>query len=1069
MPRKNQQSVNRRRSEEDSERDKCVYDYLLRCLTDLGINEGRNKPNESSIANQWGQKNNRIFIRRVLRSVLTEHYKHEKEEAVPGLTLGKLVEILAGIEDYWMEKASQSPCQQVPRILTRVEKLKALCKFSQLSLQEQEKLKLTVRSGEVLMQHLVDKVTDPMQGLDHDELSLFYKAAFNLYQSFCNNSKSNKLELEKESLENFIAQTVEDILQDYLAVFLEEKQKQETIKNFTDKVLREINCIEFQCGLQKVKSLLEEELDSYCHSGSETINRSFVRKLTRSVVENEILTDEFPLYIKHITVEKIKPLPLYSWSQENPKGLLNPILLGEEQAEEEIKSLKTQVAYKVTIHFYIKIEDYQPRFPEIDEDSTINNLQERLVINLEENRIDFYEEVTGVGSLLSHIIAAINRVVLWDIPILKEQDYLPVVREIINIDELAGQSGYSPVWCHNLVNLCKQRDIEKAIQEHKNYDEIIKEHELAYGEFCCFDFMEAMAKASLHARLRAIKQTGINPQIYITQVCHRVEELYALKKAKSFLNLYPFSLKAMEGYLDQTIFRNGKYRGKDTHFNFSEEKQDKPWSMVAYDAHLAITKAYFLEGLYRIGKKHLDAIQPHAERKFLSDLMLAKYELCQFRYHNLNDLEDSEKLHSDRYIAVQNAAESLYKAEEYLKLYLRKYQTIREFSQTNFYSFFYVLSRINANRAKLYIFDFAYVNYQGGNWDKLIALARILEKARIYAAQDGDANDYSYWSAYQSWAYLMLAYLQDYALSMLQITREECLDWARRLVNHAVMCYSITGKKCYQAIKDNGGKITPIIRDYQLESQKYKKYYEEYGNMKIQVVPLIEELKERDFGGQFYDPMNRLLRVDTSLLKKHGAYLKDTIYLFGPHSAILLFATGMLELCEEQKNSQQLEENIKKALRLFTYCWATAESGNIVERKGKDVYMHRRFGEDINDIYEDSLIMGLYPHRLTRFAGLGKIFAAVCKALLSFKKDSEKKQQWQEIDKLLDNLHDTECADILGQKRYNGHLANLFRDIKHYFQELEQYSPIEKDMLAYRNKVVKNVFQIILGDRGVKP
>ena len=1065
MPRKKQQSVNRRRSSEDSERDKCVYDYLLRCLTDLGISGGRDKPNESSIANQWGQKNNRIFIRRVLRSVLTEHYEHEKEEAVPGLTLGKLVEILAGIQDYWVEKASQSPSQQVPRILTRVEKLKALCKLSQLSLQEQEKLKLTVRSGEVLMQHLIDKVTDPVQGLDNEELSLFYKAAFNLYQSFYDNSKQNKLELEKESLEDFVALTVEEILKDYLEVLLEEKQKQDTIKAFSNKVLREINCIEFQCGLQKVKSLLKEDLDIYCHSDSEAINSSFVRKLTRSVVENEILTDEFPIYIKHITVEKIKPLPLYPWSQENTKGLLNPILLEENEEEEEIKSLKTQIAYKVTVHFYIKIENYQPSFPEIDEDNTINNLEERLVINFDENRLDFYEEITGVGSLLSHIIAAINRVVLWDIPILKEQDYMPVVREILNIDELAGQSGYSPVWCHNLVNLCKRSDIEKATQEHKNYDEIVKCDELAYGEFCGFDFMEAMAKASLHARLRAIKQTGINPQVYITQVCHRVEELYALKKAKSFLNLYPFSLKAMEGYLGQTIFRDGKYRNKDEYFNFSEEQPGKPWSLVAYDAHLAVAKSYFLEGLYRIGKKYLDVIQIHVENGFLNDLMLANYELCQFRYHNLNDLEDPEKLHSDRYIAVQSAVDSLYKAKEYLKLYLRKYQTIREFSQTNFYSFFHIFSRIYANEAKLYIFDFAYINYQGGTWDKLIALARLLEKARIYAAQDGNANDYSYWSAYQSWAYLMLAYLQDYALSMSQITTEECLDWTRRLVNHAVMCYSITGKKCYQAIKDNGGKITPIVRDYQPENQKYKKYYEEYGKMKIQVVPLIEELKERDVGGQFYDPMNRILRIDTSLLKKHGAYLKDTVYLFGPHSAMLLFATGMLELCEEQKSSQKLEENIKKALRIFTYCWATAESGNIVERKDDEIYMHRRFEGDINDIFGDSLIMGLYPHRLTRFAGLGKIFAAVCRALLSFKKES----QWQEIEELLENLHKTECPERLGQKRYNGHLANLFRDIKHYFQELKQYSPIEKDILAYRDKVVKNVFRIILGDRGVKP
>ncbi len=130
-----QESNLRRRSSEDQERDKSVYKYLLECLTDLGLNPGEEnpKPNESSIAKQWGQTNNRIFIRRVLRSVLPQYYEpNAQEQPVPGLTIGKLVEILAAIQDYWAKKRIQILEDEIPRILTRNEKLRAFRSNSKL-------------------------------------------------------------------------------------------------------------------------------------------------------------------------------------------------------------------------------------------------------------------------------------------------------------------------------------------------------------------------------------------------------------------------------------------------------------------------------------------------------------------------------------------------------------------------------------------------------------------------------------------------------------------------------------------------------------------------------------------------------------------------------------------------------------------------------------------------------------------------------------------------------------------------------------------------------------------------
>ena len=93
-------SSRRQRDTDDQSRDRQVYRYLLN-LTDLGLDDKSTSPNESSIAKQWGVTENRIFIRRVLRSVLFDELyadKEDKPSPVPGLTLSKLVNILSALQ-----------------------------------------------------------------------------------------------------------------------------------------------------------------------------------------------------------------------------------------------------------------------------------------------------------------------------------------------------------------------------------------------------------------------------------------------------------------------------------------------------------------------------------------------------------------------------------------------------------------------------------------------------------------------------------------------------------------------------------------------------------------------------------------------------------------------------------------------------------------------------------------------------------------------------------------------------------------------------------------------------------
>jgi len=1071
------------------ERDRSVYRYLLTCLTDLSLiknSKGHDQPNESSIANQWGQKDNRIFVRRVLRSVMPEHYPEEATNPVPGLTLGKLLEILRGIQEYKSQKSliakDQNDLKNKPLALTRDEKLRAIRKFTELSIDEREQLKIGVNPSEAILNKLLEDITDPIKGLDTSNIARLCQLTLNTYQALRSTSLDFQ-NMEGSSRQKFIEVIVVNLLNEY---FPESSQLNIIIHDLVDKVEREINRIEFQCGINQVRTLLADEVEIE-NDKSNILSASFVKQLTQSVVENEILTDEFPVYLKYIEIEKKQPLPLYIKQDGKETGLLNPKLLQNDKSTysevtDSIDGLERQFVYTAKVHFYVSPpEDYQPRFPREFAKQTDNSYS---------GTLNFYEEVTGIGSPVLNISGAINRVLFWDIPLLSE--YMPISNEVLCYEEVIGQSSHSPVWCKTVVRLCKVEDVDRSIDENKNYEDISSNNDLASGEYCGFDLLEVVARSALLARLRAIKQLGIDANKYLTQLCHRIEELDIFRDAKKLLNFYPFSLKAMEGKLAETIFANGKYCTKDSQFNFIEIEPNSSWSLIAYEAHLAIADAYLQEGLHRVGKKYLDIIEPHIEKNYLSDLGVARYWLCMFRYHYLTDLDDPENIHSDRYQAIQKALTSLERVEFYVKQRLYKYYKIGEFSQSNFHPFFYILSRATAFHAKIYMYASAYTNRPGGRWETLLEPIRLFEKARIYAARDGNEAYYAYWSAYQSWNYIILAYLGEFDRNS-QISREDCLDWANRLIDHALLCYSSNGKQCYQEIKDNGGKVTNTSRP-EIDELKY---YEKYGSIEVQVIPLIRELPiSNSFYGdprypQTYNASSHVLSIDMSILKQPSKISSETIYLFGTHSTILLFAIGMRELCVDQGLPEQIKSRIEKALRIFTYCWAIAKDGSTSnsENNNCEFYLDRNFEKNIYDQTGDSLIMGLYPHRLTDFADLGKIFAAVCKSILIINQANYSSRTsdnstpnsitWDEVETLINSLHDRckqsslKSKEMLEQSRYNGHLDSQFKRAKLYFAQLKrktnnQTNVQPENIIHVRDKLVKDIFKIIRGENDIK-
>ncbi|WNF16230.1 HypX (modular protein) [Microcystis aeruginosa] len=1069
---------NQRQSDEDRQRDAAVYLHLLNNLTDLDISENNPKPNEYKIAKQWGQ--NRLFVRRMLRSVMGERYQEkEREERVPSLSLGKLVTILSSLEAYWqgeLAKNKDSLAQKMINKFTQQEKERVLKKYAQLSLDERDKLKLLVHPEAGLLEQLKEIITDEIQQDSLDVVS-FYKQAINLYSSqkqqhsYLKSLDPNDNQNLDESLKlvNQIIEYIQPRLKKYYQ-HLSTDSEQEIIKDLVDKILREVSRTEFQAGLRQIKTVVGQCPDFVQNNlTSDSISNLFLESLSNSIIKNNLLGDKFPVYIDYLEIEKVKPLPLKLYRGKT--GLINTDFLDDPEDENEYyaQGLEKQIAYRVRVYFYVyPPENWKPK-PTLEE-KEISQFFKQEESN---SRLEFCEEVVGVGSPIAHITTAINRFLFEGIDILKKQGYLPVTQKIVSEDKVIGNTRNSAVWSYSLVKLCKQEDVEKSLEGEINYNQIVADQELATGEFYGFDLLESAAKSALHARLRAIEKTAIDSQQYLQQLCQRIEEKYILEKAEKWIKFYPFSLRAMQDYLEKKLFKD-KYRNWDER-NFKEVNNNQAWSMVAYEAHLAIIQVYLQEGLYRIAQKYLEVIKPHIEKGRLDDkLLVSLYHICLFDYHFYTDLEDEERDHQERGSAIRKAEEYLNTAEEYLQKYLKEYAIIGEYSQTNAHPFFYYLSRIYSHRAKIYIF-FPYIaQLPNPKTHLLIEPLRLLEKARIYAARDGDANYYAYWTVYQIWSYLITAYVGDTKLLKGKFSRQNCLEWAERLIKNALDCYGERGRKSYQQIKNYSGKQTEFVISNIV--------YEKYNDIYVQTIPPIIEIgKGSSHLDEFYQEIlkssqsqEKIIQLPMSALTYLDSNSDNKVYLFGIHASLLLFGLGLVELCKDNQE-EGLEERISMAMKRFTLGAAIASEGTVDEKRGEKTYLQRIFTEQKPNkdqkMPEDFQIRGLYPHRLTQFTAKGKIFAATCRVILLLYNYEKYSSYWPEVAYLLNDLHDAQTIIrsnnpdySLGQNRYSGHLEQQFKGVKSYL-ESQKNSGKSGSLEEIRNRIVTDIFKILRGDK----
>ncbi len=1062
-------------SDNDKKRDKAIYRYLFNSFAIVRDKNALERDKKENInfrqtARRFGQDNS-DFTLRIYNDIhdITQNYSAAK------LTTGKLVELITGLYkggNNELDKSHRSD-EQIPKLLKLEDILTVFKKLTELSSEEKERLGLSNFTEELLLQQILLNLGIYHKQINKETVLKLYKASIGLNFEIATDITSSS----ENYVNSLIRQTAEDILS-YIPPQWSHKQKK--INDLTKKVESAIEQIEFQAGIKNNDELIKQDFTK------KYLTPNFIKAITRSVIENQILNEDFPIYIRSFKIEQLQPLPL-----RVQYGLLNPELL---LTEEKINNsgLESQYAYKVTVHFCLK--------------KTTGESQ------------DFYVTSSGVGGQLSQIVKVINKALFWDIECFRDK-YFPIVHDLIINHEIIQNSMTSPVWAHSLVQLCTLDSIQDALINNNKYEQISFLDEVGRGDYCTFDFLEAAGKSALQARLKAIKNTGEDPSKYLRNLGERVQRVDLLNKAESYLNFYPFSLNAMESHLEESLLKSPL----NDRINLQ--------TLCHYDAYISIIDGYLTEGLYRnayrilkqishlkeisekvikwdIGESVFNSNEGGSDKfKFFSSVLLIRYSLSRANYFYLLDTKDNKKPeyidpephNYERATYVKLAWQSLKDAETHLKIRIKKYHCINEVSQSLFHPYFLLLSNINFLRAKLFLFfpQDAINNIDDGdsplkdkNYGFHYGRIYFLEKARLDAARNGESELYSCYTAYQSWGYIMAGYLVKVDNSIIlgtgnqQISvnfeKNNCLRLAKILIEHSLKSYAETGRKAYYQIKEKSG-VTSI---------------RSYGNRKIENIPPIRET-ERDSCSENSEEClqgfhENILYIDMSLLwiqELNGQELdySEKIYLFGTKACTILFSLGSYELCsplgqsiypDNEKDDWQTK--ILRAYRLFSYAWAIAEDGGktVIEDGEPKKYgierpdfreRHLRDPHEYHSPEVDS-VRDLYPHRITEIADLGRVYATACNLILMYisTQDNEQEERRDDIRNLQNKFH---CISRMlpelaeHQPRFNGHLATYLRRVKQIVnRELNQVSNHKEDRTLnvnienFRSRIIEDLF-----------
>ena len=1094
----------------DQERSKHIYKSIFNLAV---VHKSQSKKDSEGKNINFSQTSRRLGFaktsgsdpaRKIYNLITNKESTYSKPE---NLTTEKIVKFISSIRKSLFEEYSDTKEQEkntsvkIPKLIRKEDIVKVISSLVALSSEERQSLDLSESETNIILQQILLNIIRYHSPNQQARILQLYKTSIGVSQLSESYSelitddsviKSHYLEKRNKYIKNITKEYLNFL---GLENWLKQDEKVEYLSEF---IQRHISRLESQAGIGEVTCINNK---SNQELQKNYLSKDFITKIVHFSIENTIIRESIPIYIQYFQINQLKPLPLYYPYPDNTdsEGLLNPQIKQLNKATDNT-GLASQYAYEVIVSFNLKINDKK----------LLKKIEERLTPEIKPRLIKkgkgglvFTVRSSGVGGQMSQLIKVINRALLWDVKCIKEK-YFPVAHDLVINQELINNNVASPVWSHSLVQLCSLEYLKQALQtesQEESSDKYSFIDEVGIGDYCGFNFMETVIKSALQARLSALLKNNIDSAQYINDLSQTVEQREILRKAKSYLDFYPFSLSAMESYLLSHLL--------------NKEKTDDDLSYLEYDAYLSIITGYLREGLYRKAGKYLNKIKDlnafesnnslnikDDKNLVRSGTILAKYELCKAKYFYFYDWEQEpfdwkkwdknpeqkpeyilENLHNnDKSSLIHKAWGSLQKAENHLERRLQKYAVINETSQSIFHPHFIILARINFLRAKIFLFFPSFtINLPpdtnlSRKYNVYYAPIYYLELARIYAAKNGNTLDYACYTAYQAFAYIKAGYLVDEKdelinnenkFNQVDLTKNNCFDWAKKLRNESIVHYADFGRKCYYTIKEKSGIDTN---------------QERYGDQCIESLPLIREEKGKEKQG--YNPEEKILYIDMSLLSMKklddsSEDLEEHIYLFGAKAAIILFARAMCELGSDDntKSLQEWEKKLKKASRLFTYAWAVAEdgcktsddknndcdntcSGETIQ-KIKNTIIRSHFQDDINNEEYPELearsIRDIYPHRQSEIADFGKVFAIAAKLVLCFITEEEdiQKKLISEINNLKDNFQDMDRMSnelIENQPGINGHLRKYLENIKQQIEpQIIEISEHKKDYSKIKN------------------